>query len=339
MEKGKISFILPVYNGEKTIEKCIKSVINQKIKNYELIIIDDESKDKTGEICQKYVNENIKYFYQKNTGQGIARNFGMKVATGEYITFIDSDDYIEKNSYKDILPYLKKDYDYIMFSFFIETEKSKYKENFVNKVVEFSANNVDIINGMLVNRGPYAGLETSVWNKIYRKDIIEKNNIQFKSERKYLSEDSIFNYDYYKHSKRGIIIPKTIYCYVQNNSSYTHKYQLNYDQRTLDFYYYLENNLEGYNKEIQEKIKSIIVYKCFMGYKLCLSQEIYYNNKKDLSSLLSNSEFLDIIVKVDKSYLSKFEKILFYFIKIKFKLGIIALFEFKQTLKNILKRK
>ena len=58
MEKGKISFILPVYNGEKTIEKCIKSVINQKIKNYELIIIDDESKDKTGEICQKYVNEN-----------------------------------------------------------------------------------------------------------------------------------------------------------------------------------------------------------------------------------------------------------------------------------------
>ena len=99
----KVSVIVPVWNVEKYLEKCLDSLVNQTLKEIEIIVVNDESPDNSQKIIDKYVKKypkKIKALSQKNGGQGSARNHGLKYATGEYIGYVDSDDYIEKNMYE-----------------------------------------------------------------------------------------------------------------------------------------------------------------------------------------------------------------------------------------------
>ena len=92
-----VSVIVPCYNGEKDIERCLNSIVNQTYKKIEVIVVDDGSKDNSKELIKEYVNNypNVNYYYKKNGGLSSARNFGLKKATGDYIAFVDSDDYID----------------------------------------------------------------------------------------------------------------------------------------------------------------------------------------------------------------------------------------------------
>ena len=110
MKKIKVSIIIPVYNVEKYLEECVNSILNQKIKNYEIILVDDGSTDSSGEICDKMSanNQEITVIHQKNQGLSEARNSGIKKATGEYLMFVDSDDFINENvNLNKIFPNLK----------------------------------------------------------------------------------------------------------------------------------------------------------------------------------------------------------------------------------------
>src|SRR5574344_1872249 len=115
--QGLISIIVPVYNSEKTLKRCYDSLINQDYKNIEIILIDDGSKDKSGEICDLYAKKDkrIKVFHQENQGESAARNCGLKFAEGEWITFCDSDDFVAKNYISSFLSMevLRKDTLYI----------------------------------------------------------------------------------------------------------------------------------------------------------------------------------------------------------------------------------
>ena len=104
-KKCKVSIIVPVYNVEKYVERCIESIIKQSYKNLEIILIDDGSKDNSGKICDEYAEKDnrIKVIHKKNGGLSDARNTGLNIADGEYICFIDSDDYIHKDLVKDNL--------------------------------------------------------------------------------------------------------------------------------------------------------------------------------------------------------------------------------------------
>ena len=125
MKKNIITIIIPVYNSEKYLEKTIKSILEQTYNNYELILIDNGSTDNSAEICKKYQekDERVKFYIQSKKGVSNARNRGIEKATGEFICFVDSDDYIEKdmlNSYMDI--YIKYKPDLIVSGFFSEVE-------------------------------------------------------------------------------------------------------------------------------------------------------------------------------------------------------------------------
>lgn len=108
--KDLISVIVPVYNVEKYLPKCLESIINQTYKNLEIILVDDGSTDNSAKICNEYAkNDNrIKVYYKANGGQGSARNYGMKIAKGEFVTFIDSDDYIAEDLCEYLLKFLKQ---------------------------------------------------------------------------------------------------------------------------------------------------------------------------------------------------------------------------------------
>lgn len=113
----KISIIIPVYNTQKYIKKCLDSVINQSYENKEIIVVNDGSTDDSEKIIDEYAKsfENIRYFYKQNGGLSDARNFGIAKATGDYLCFIDSDDYISNNLFENISKYIENDLDIIKY--------------------------------------------------------------------------------------------------------------------------------------------------------------------------------------------------------------------------------
>ena len=129
----KISIIVPVYNAEKYIGRCLHSLINQTLKDIEIIVIDDGSKDNTNKILQKY-KDRIKIIKQKNSGVATARNKGLEIATGEYIYFVDSDDWIEKDTLEKLYSKaIDNNYDCVMCNFWYINDNKKWSGVVTNK--------------------------------------------------------------------------------------------------------------------------------------------------------------------------------------------------------------
>lgn len=187
----KVSIVLPAYNAENNISKCLDSIIRQSFKDWELLIVNDGSSDKTGEICKAYslTDERIHYYEISNKGVSFARNYGISNSSGEYITFIDSDDSYEYTFLHELL--IKRT------EFHDKLPVCNYYR--VNGIGEKQANSVDLIEQiyprsktMKLFRFELIGI---VWNKLYRSDVIKRNSIQF-PESCSLGEDLLFNISY-----------------------------------------------------------------------------------------------------------------------------------------------
>jgi len=164
-QKEKISIILPAYNSEKYIDKCIESVFRQEEKHFELIIINDGSTDGTYEICQKWKNKDkrIILINQENMGQGSARNEGIKVATGSYLIFVDSDDYLEPGALKLLYPYIYSDKDIIMYNYYLKPNDSLEKYKFEISI-NFSSKSEILIDST-----------TYLWDKMFKRTFFAEN--------------------------------------------------------------------------------------------------------------------------------------------------------------------
>ncbi len=208
-EKG-VSVIIPCYNSEKTIFKCIKSVLGN---DYccEIIVVDDGSTDKSAKIIKALVEENklIKYYYKKNGGVSSARNYGLEKATGEYVLFVDSDDYIEKKSIDTSYEFTKKNNldicNFLMEEVnFLRANEEKDKKIEKNEIYRF-----DNISDAFFKTSVYSSCA-----KIFRRKIIMDNKIRFLENLTY-SEDYIFVLNICKHIKSIGFCKKAIY-YVEN---------------------------------------------------------------------------------------------------------------------------
>ena len=212
----KISVIVPAYNSEKYIEKCIDSLLNQTLKDIEIIVINDCSTDNTKKILEGYKknNNNIKIIHNKsNKGIGYNRNIGIKKAQGEYISFIDSDDYIDEKMYEKMYNKAKLDkLDIVMCNFHRMLEKAD------GNVIEIEAKHqIPCFDNTTLEDNPslLLNVELAPWNKIYRKDLIE--DITFPENLKY--EDAVFVIkSMVKAKKIGMIDEKLNYYLVRNTS-------------------------------------------------------------------------------------------------------------------------
>ncbi len=181
MNKKDISIIVPIYNAEKYLNKCIDSIINQSKKELEIILINDGSTDNSETIIKKYNDKRIKYFKNKNQGIGKTRNFGIEKATGKYIMFLDSDDFLELNACEKMFEKAEKDkLDIVICDYYRYFDNGKKEEvklpNFKNSSLK---DNPNIICEHL-----------SPWAKIYKTDLLKNNNIKFVENLKY--EDAPF---------------------------------------------------------------------------------------------------------------------------------------------------
>jgi glycosyltransferase involved in cell wall biosynthesis len=226
-----VSIITPVYNVEKCIERSVKSVINQTYKDFELLLIDDGSKDKSIEIAKDLLENsgvNYKIIVQENSGVSAARNRGIKEASGEYITFLDSDDYIDSKFIE--LMYQKASmYKYDLV--FCDYAQVDSKDNvLVSSTTNFLEEDIGGREGALKQLN--CDITIGMGSALYKTSIIKENNLFFDSNRKY-AEDNVFTIKALLKMNKITCVNKVLMYYVRWDSSVTNSVSL----RHLDCYY------------------------------------------------------------------------------------------------------
>lgn len=209
----KVSVIIPVYKVEKYLKRCIESVVNQSYKNIEIILVNDGSPDKCDEICDAYarIDSRIKVIHKENGGLSSARNAGLDIVSGEYIMFVDSDDWIEEDSLEQLCEYIDSDYDIINFKFSFVKEGSK---NIIGLQSDLKKSyECDLIS--YIDKLFMGELSFFIWNKLYKKDLF--NDVRFPEGRNY--EDMATIYKLYFKASKIIVTDYTLYNYWLGNST------------------------------------------------------------------------------------------------------------------------
>lgn len=311
MKKNKdlISIIVPCYNVEEYIERCINSIKGQTITNFEVLLIDDGSLDNTKQVINELIKNDsrFKYYYKKNGGLSDARNFGLKKIKGKYVCFIDSDDYVEKE-------YLEKLY-YGIIDNNVPVSICDIKRVYDT---EFTIDNIDEFKVKTC-------MKPAAWNKMFLKDLFK--NIGFPVGKWY---EDLGTTPKITIQNKYYIIKEPLYNYVQNSSSIMHTY----DDRIFNIYEIIENVEEyiknqDYNKENETILEFMNVYHILVGtvyrasfhkeYSVRMIKEIYeYVFKK--YSKWSQNEYIKKLPLIYRLHLMMLRFHLFYFIYILLKL-------------------
>ena len=240
----KVSVVVPIYNVEKYIKKCMDSLVNQTLQEIQIIFVNDGSTDESGNIAKEYASKypnKIIYLEKENGGLSDARNFGMRYAEGEYIAFLDSDDYVENTMYEEMYnKALQENSDYVECDFLWEypDKTKKDKRNSYNNKKE-----------MLTN------VRVVAWNKLIKREILEKNNISFPKGLRY--EDIEFTYKLIPYLNKVSYVDKEFVHYVQREGSIANVQ----NERTAEVFTIFDNIIKYYQeKGFYEEYKEELEY-------------------------------------------------------------------------------
>ena len=250
----KVSVIVPIYNVEKYLEKCINSLLSQTLEDIQIILVNDGSKDNSGNIakeCEKNNKNRIIYVEKENGGLSDARNYGLKYATGDFIAFLDSDDYIEKNAYEEMYnKAIEENADYVECDFIWE---------FPNKI------RVDKQYPYKNKKEMLSFVRVVAWNKLIKRQLITDNNLEFPKGLRY--EDIEFTYKLIPFINKFAYVDKPFIHYVQRKGSIANVQ----NERTAEIFTVLDNVIEFYKKNnIYEKYRDELEYN-YARYLLCSS--------------------------------------------------------------------
>lgn len=243
----KVSVIVPIYNASEFLDKCLNSIVNQTLKDIEIILINDGSTDDSKLVIDEYMKEhkNIILIDKKNEGLGKARNDGIKKASGEYITFVDSDDYIKENMLEVFYEYAKKySLDMVTSTYY----KVKNNKEILWKITKYKAGNVKTSPNIILS------VEYAPWAKLYKRSMLIENNIFFEENKKY--EDMPFVCKCLLKSKLVAQITDAYYYYVIHNNSQT----TTMDNKVFDV---LRTIMDYYKHEfyLKEEINYVVIDK------------------------------------------------------------------------------
>lgn len=250
----KVSVIVPIYNVEKYLEKCINSLLSQTLEDIQIILVNDGSKDNSGNIAKEYEKNNknrIIYVEKENGGLSDARNYGLKYATGDFVAFLDSDDYIEKNAYEEMYnKAIEENADYVECDFIWE---------FPNKI------RVDKQYPYKNKKEMLSFVRVVAWNKLIKSQLITDNNLEFPKGLRY--EDVEFTYKLIPFVNKFAYVDKPFIHYVQREGSIANVQ----NERTAEIFTVLDNVIEFYKKNnIYEEYRNELEYN-YARYLLCSS--------------------------------------------------------------------
>ena len=299
-----VSFIVPVFNAEKTLERCIRSIISLEKYNIEVIISDDGSSDNSSNICKELMRDKrIKYIYQNNRVVASARNLGIQNAKGQYISFVDSDDEIIACNFEKMIDSIENNnYDWISAGYNIIKEYKKYESVVPNS--NRKTHNIKELDNII---------QGYVWGKLYVTQIIKENDIKFDSEMN-LAEDMLFNLTYSLYVNKCDFVSKDCYNYYLYNNSLSRKYCNNYSENMNKIKEAFEKLYEviPYYQDYYERKYGSIELDIIIGY---IRNEFRNLNKKRKKFL---KEYLKIIElkKIKKEYIvGKYHYISFLILK------------------------
>lgn len=215
----KVSVIVPVYKVENYIHKCIESILSQTFTDFELILVDDGSPDSSGAICDEYAakDSRIVAIHQKNGGPSAARNTGLSVASGKYVCFVDSDDYISENTLSIAVPQMEKGYDLVVFQFTMIDENGNCKK--INyKTGEYIVGQSKERVNFIVNELLQYHFGWEPYCRLFRRDIIEQHKLRFDNSIMF-AEDMGFSLLYFAYAKKLLVLEDYLYYYIQHSSS------------------------------------------------------------------------------------------------------------------------
>lgn len=216
MDNALVSVIVPMYNAEKYIERCIESILSQTYKSWELIIVNDGSTDTSGVICKMYAdnNQNIHYYERSNEGVSAARNYGLEQAKGKYIVFVDSDDWVSLEYLECMCDgyLLSKDISLVMVGHQFVTDGYCFPSILIKEKFRI-IDSGEAINNIYDNKS-YSGY---LWNKMFRVDIIKNENLRFDQHVK-ICEDMLFCLQYMLCVQKVACSTTSLYAYYQNTA-------------------------------------------------------------------------------------------------------------------------
>ena len=250
----KVSVIVPIYNVEKYLEKCINSLLSQTLEDIQIILVNDGSKDNSGNIAKEYEKNNkdrVIYVEKENGGLSDARNYGLKYATGNFIAFLDSDDYIEKNAYEEMYnKAIEEDADYVECDFIWEfPNKTRVDKQYPYKNKKEMLSFVRVV----------------AWNKLIKRQLITDNNLEFPKGLRY--EDVEFTYKLIPFINKFAYVDKPFIHYVQREGSIANVQ----NERTAEIFTVLDNVIEFYKENnIYEEYRNELEYN-YARYLLCSS--------------------------------------------------------------------
>jgi len=308
----KVSIIVPVYNVEKYLRRCLDSLVNQTLKDIEIIVVNDGSLDNSEDIILEYLKKykNIKYYKKENGGLSDARNYGIKYAKGEYLAFVDSDDYVDYSMYSKMYEKAILDnFSIVACNVDMVLENGEY----ISSVKSGLEDNIDIKDSMIK-------VYPSAWNKIYKKELF--NKVLFKKGIWF--EDVEFLYRLYPYIKSIGIVEDELYHYVQREGAITKTF----DERLFNYisnwngivdYYKKNNYYKDYYKEIEY---------CYIRYLYAtfVKQALNYKDKKMFDKAVSEA-----ILNVKRQF-PKYRKNKYFYKSLK---GIYLLI-FNKYIANIL---
>lgn len=220
----KISIIVPVYNTDDYLDRCIQSILNQTYTNLEIICINDGSTDNSGDILEKYAEQDrrIKVIHKQNEGVAAARNDGLQIATGEWIGFVDSDDYISENMYDVMLnANISQEADIVSCGYFFVEEENCYPA--INqKVVPEECVGTRSFLRYIYERDVYKGVGGYLWSRLFKRDLIidNDNNLRIEFEKQFdIGEDIIFLARVLLNSEKSLYVNDLLYHYVKRTNS------------------------------------------------------------------------------------------------------------------------
>lgn len=307
-----ISIIIPVYNAEKYLERCLNSIIQQTYANIEVILVNDGSKDCSLQICRDYQKKDarIKIIDKVNEGVSVARNVGIDFATGQFIAFVDPDDWVEQEMYESMHKTIENSKCDIAFCNYSKNTKISCSPKLL-KTKKDVLDKLDVINELICNMigiedilPKYYNIMGCVWRCLYRKEFIDKFNLKFVPGIT-IMEDLIFTVEALIHCDNACIDRGVWYHYMQNKSSSLHAYIDNMWNDQIKVHETLENIL--CNAELDEYMRNRLDSRYISMAACSIGNEMYRSNanikdKMDAVKIIINDEKLKIVLERAKKY-------------------------------------
>lgn len=299
--KPKVSVIVPCYKVEKYLDRCVESLVNQTLRDIEIILVDDGSPDRVPQMCDDWAakDSRIKVVHKKNGGLGMACNSGIDVACGDYIAFVDSDDYLDLDCYECLYDYaISNDVDAVYSGIKRVDDNGEVSPMSQALEVRIFENEslTDFKFGMIASPpGALNERERQMSAKIvlYSGRIIRDNDIRFHSERQFISEDLLFNLDFLSKCVRVMEVPNTFYYYYVNATSLSRSFRPDRFDRYKDLRDYLLSHYEfmEFNNDYRCRVNKLFVGYVRSGIRKIVQSKQNYKTKMDMIKFICDDDY------------------------------------------------